>query len=145
MTTEHDKLAVMRYLDGEMTAGERSAFECHLEDCPECQKTLAELSTLKEVTRHMKIADLPQTVWDRYWTGVYNRIERSVAWFLFILGAAMLVAYDIYQIITDPTLESYVQLALMLLIVGFAVLLLSVIREKIAVNRTDRYQREVKR
>jgi hypothetical protein len=93
----------------------------------------------------MKIADLPEAVWDIYWTGIYNQIERSVAWILFIIGSVMLIGYGLYQVAIDPGIESFVRLALMLMGAGFAVLFLSVVREKMAVNRADRYISEVKR
>ena len=145
MSLDQDKMNLMRYLDGEMTASERTDFERHLETCDECRRFLADMSELKEVTESMKIADLPETVWEKYWTGIYNRIERSVAWFLFIIGAVMMIGYSMYQAFTDPTIDSFVRLAGTLMVAGFAVLLLSVIREKFAVNRADRYISEVKR
>ena len=145
MSLDQDKMNLMRYLDGEMTASERTDFERHLETCDECRRILADMSELKEGTESMKIADLPETVWEKYWTGIYNRIERSVAWFLFIVGAVMMIGYSMYQAFTDPTIDSFVRLAMTLMGAGFAVLLLSVVREKCAVNRADRYISEVKR
>jgi hypothetical protein len=93
----------------------------------------------------MKIADLPETVWEKYWTVVYNRIERSVAWFLFILGALILNIYWIYRVITDPSIRNIVGLGTILMVVGLAILFLSVLREKRAVNKSDRYISEIKR
>jgi len=145
MSCDQNKLQVMRYHDNEMTVLERTVFEDHLASCPECREALAGLTDLKEVTDRMKIADLPEAVWEKYWTGIYNRIERSVAWILFIIGAVMMVGYGLYQAATDPGVESFVRLALMLMGAGFAVLFLSVLREKLAVNRADRYISEVER
>jgi hypothetical protein len=145
MSCNQNKLQVMRYHDNEMTAAERAVFEDHLESCPECRETLAGLAGLKEVTDRMKIADLPEAVWERYWTGIYNRIERSVAWVLFIIGAVMMVGYSVYHAVIEPGIESFVRLALTFMGSGFAVLFLSVLREKLAVNRADRYISEVER
>ena len=136
---------LMRYIDGEMNAEERYVFEEHLKTCAECSSQLNEMAALKEVTDTMKIADLPEAVWEKYWTGVYNRIERSVAWVLFIAGSLILIGYWLYRVITEPALHNFVGLGLMLMLCGFLVLLLSVIREKFAVNRADRYISEVKR
>lgn len=136
---------LMRYVDGEMRPEERAAFEEHLKTCPECTAQLRDMTALKEVTDTMKIADLPETVWEKYWTGVYNQIERSVAWVLFIAGSLILIGYWFYRVITDPGLYNIVGLGFMLMLFGFLVLLLSVIREKHAVNRVDRYISEVKR
>ncbi len=145
MTFDEHQMRLMKYMDNELDAHERAAFEEHLAECDSCRKTLGEFSRVKEVTDSMKIADLPETVWDRYWDGVYNRLERSVAWFLFILGALVLNLYALYQFIVDPSVDSVVRFGVILLGVGFAVLFLSVFREKLAVNRDDKYIREVKR
>ena len=142
---EHSELQVMRYIDGEMASVERDEFERHLATCASCQKTYEELSELKEVTDSMKIANLPETIWEKYWTGVYNRIERSVAWFMFILGALIVNVYWFYKVITDPSIRSFVGFGTVLMIAGLAVLFLSVLREKTAVNKSDRYISEVKR
>ena len=93
----------------------------------------------------MKLADLPEVVWEQYWDKIYNRIERKVAWFLFIIGALIINGYWIYRVVTDPKLYNIVGLGIVLMIVGFALLFLSVVREKFAVNKVDRYISEVKR
>ena len=136
---------LMLYFDGEMSPEEQLEFENHLAGCESCRTALAEMSALREVTDTMKLADLPEAVWEKYWTGVYNRIERSVAWIMFIIGAIILNGYWVYRVITDPGIKSVVGLGTVLMTAGFAVLLLSVFREKRVVNRADRYISEVKR
>jgi len=135
----------MRYVDNEMSISERIDFEEHLQTCESCRNKLRDMSIVKEVTDTVKIADLPEVVWDRYWTGVYNRLERSVAWFIFILGSLMVSLYGLYKVVTDPGMKSFIGFGIILMLVGFAILLLSVIREKLTVNRSDRYISEVKR
>ncbi|MBT4482194.1 MAG: zf-HC2 domain-containing protein [Candidatus Latescibacteria bacterium] len=145
MILEEHQSNLMRYIDREMDENERKAFEKHIETCETCKQLLSDFSMVKEVTGSMKIADLPEAVWDKYWEKIYNRIERSVAWFLFITGALILNGYWIYRAITDPGLYTLVGLGTVLTIVGFLILFLSVLREKLTVNKSDRYISEVKR
>jgi len=145
MICDDNEINVMRYIDGEMDNVEREAFEKHLETCDKCNDFHKEMSALKGVTDSMKIAELPEAVWEKYWSCIYNRIERSVAWFFFILGSLILTGYSVYKAITDPSLYSLVGVGVVFLIVGLAILLLSVLREKMAVNKVDRYISEVKR
>jgi predicted anti-sigma-YlaC factor YlaD len=145
MTVERHTLDLMRYIDREMTAEERLEFEKHLAVCDQCRNMLNEMNQMKEATDTVKIADLPEAVWERYWTGIYNRIERSVAWFLFIAGALILTLYGLFKVVTDPGVTTIVGLGVIFLVVGFAVLMLSVLREKLAVNKVDKYISEVKR
>ena len=135
----------MRYIDGEMDTQERDVFKEHLESCNICRDMVRELFSLKEVTDTMKIAELPEAVWEKYWAGVYNQLERSVAWFFFILGSLMIAGYSVYKAVTDPGLHSFVSLGAVFAVIGFAILFLSVLREKFAVNKKDRYSSEVKR
>ena len=145
MACNHSEIDVMRYIDGEMSSEERETFKKHLETCDRCKNLLNEMSSLKEVTDSMKIADLPEAVWEKYWSDIYNRIERSVAWFLFILGSLILTGYSVYNMIRDPSLRNLMGLGVLLVVLGLAILFLSVLREKIAVNKADRYISEVKR
>ena len=141
---EHQKNLV-QYIDNEMDDKERISFEKHIESCETCKNLLRDYSNVKEVTESMNIADLPEIVWDKYWEKIYNRIERSIAWFLFIIGALILNGYWIYRVLTDPKLYNIVGLGTVLMVVGFAILFLSVLREKLTVNKADRYISEVKR
>ncbi len=145
MAFNHNEIDVMRYIDGEMNTTERDTFKKHLESCDKCKNILKEISSLKEVTDSMKIADLPEAVWEKYWNSIYNRIERSVAWLFFILGSLILTGYGIYNVIIDPSLHNIVGLGVLFVVIGLAILFLSVLREKIAVSKADRYISEVKR
>jgi predicted anti-sigma-YlaC factor YlaD len=145
MYADNHEQDCMRYLDGEMKPEERREFEIHLASCDSCRETCRDFTRLKEVTDSMKFADLPETVWDTYWNKVYNRIERSVAWFLFIIGALIINGYWLYKAVTEPVLTNILGLGLTLMLAGLAVLFLSVLREKTTVNKADRYIREVKR
>ena len=145
MTFEGHEQDVMRYVDGEMDAQERSNYERHLESCESCRTSLEEMTALKEVTDTMKIAELPEAIWEKYWTGIYNKVERSVAWFFFIIGSIIVSGYSIYRMIVDPGIDSILRLGIVLTVIGAAILFLSVLREKMAVNRKDRYISEVDR
>ena len=145
MTLEGHEQDVMRYVDGEMDIQERSNYERHLESCESCRTSIEEMTALKEVTDTMRIAELPEAVWEKYWTGIYNKVERSVAWFFFIIGSIIVSGYSLYCVIVDPGVDSILRLGIVLTVIGTAVLFLSVLREKMAVNRKDRYISEVDR
>ena len=145
MTLSEHKINLMRFIDGEMDDHERAEFEAHIEGCETCRGLLRDFSMMKEVTGNMRVADLPEKVWEKYWTGVYNKLERSVAWFFFVIGSLILTLYGVYEAVTEPGMDSIVRLGLILLLVGFAILLMSVVREKLTVNKSDRYISEVDR
>ena len=93
----------------------------------------------------MKFKPFPEMFWDEYWENVYNRIERGLGWILFSLGAIILLSYGAYELLKEfflnpkePLIE---KVGLGLLIVGFIVVFVSVLREKLMVRKIDKYRR----
>lgn len=102
------------------------------------------MARLKEVTAGMTLRRPPDEVWDSYWGGVYRRIERGIGWILTSVGAIVVLSYGVWQavrdLVADATLPVVIKVAILALIVGLIVLLVSVIREKLFVRRRDPYK-----
>jgi len=145
---ERYKILMMGYLDGELAPDEQKEFERMLADNPELQKEFNEYSQLKEVTQQMKFKQAPDDLWDSYWQRVYNRIERGIGWILVSIGAMICLAYFGYmfieQLINDPYLSGIAKFGIFAIVAGMAVLLVSVIREKLFSSQSDPYK-EIKR
>jgi hypothetical protein len=133
------------YLDGELDENGRQAVERHLATCANCSAEYQKLKKLAEVTNAMKFKEPAKEVWDNYWSGIYNRLERTTGWTIFVLGIAGLAAWATYAFVTDPTIEAVKKVLIGAPIIGLAVLLISVIRERIYKSKFDRYSKEVKR
>ena len=151
MTRDRDE-RISAYLDGELDPRERAAFEEELRRSPELADELASLQSMKEVTDSMKFEDFPDSAWDRYWEATYNRAERGIGWVLLSVGAMILVAAALFQVVpelvdwvlhseTDPWWE---RVGVAALCVGGAILIVSMIRERVFRFRRDPY-RGVKR
>jgi hypothetical protein len=76
---------------------------------------------------------------------VYNRLERRVGWTLTITGAAAALLVALYFLVVIPWAPAAVKLAVELLLVGLAVLFVSVLRQRLFMLKTDRYSRDIKR
>lgn len=139
---------MMAALDGEIDDAGRAELESMLVSDPDLRSEWDRLRGLKEVTAMMTLKKPPEEVWDRYWVSVYNRLERGVGWVLASIGAVVLVAYGLWNIartlIEDTTTPWFLKGAVLLLIVGSAVILVSVVREKFFTHRRDAYK-EVER
>lgn len=138
---EHD---VMRYLDGEMNDAERAAFEEHLAGCDDCRRALEELREVNRLTGSIVMKDPQDEFWDLYWKSIYRRLERRTAWVFMIAGIAMLVAYELYRAFSSFGRITFQKVALIVLVVGGVLLLVSVVRERIHQYRSDPYK-DVKR
>jgi len=142
------KARISGYLDGELDADERRAFERELARNAELRREFDALRGLKEVTDGMKLRDFPDQVWEQYWQGTYNRLERKIGWLLFSIGAAVFLAGGLYELAVALLQESadpwWVRFATGTICGGVAILCVSVVRERFHVWKRDPY-REVKR
>lgn len=79
-----------------------------------------------------------------YWSKIINRLERSVGWFMLITGCIILVVYALYKflliLLSDLQIDFIIKVSLFLILFGLVILIFSVIREKITVNRQERYK-----
>lgn len=144
MTCHDYRDLLMGYLDKELTDEQRRQFEEHLAGCSECRGELEQFKKLKAITDEVTLAEPEDRLWQDYWGGVYNRIERGIGWIVFSVAAILLTIYGgfkmIEEIVEDPQIGMLLKAGLLALILGLAVLFVSVLRERIFFWSKDRYR-----
>jgi len=144
MTCEEIRLQLMALLDGEQEPVNQEAIQRHLQSCPECSQHYEALTKLKKGTSDMKLLKLPEIYWQEYWTHVYNRIERGIAWILLSLGAIILLAIGGFHMardfFLDPAQPLLLRLGAGIFSAGAITLFVSVIREKLMIRKVDKYR-----
>ena len=144
MTCHEWKDMMMGYLDNELNDEQKRRFEEHLKGCPECTEELKEFRKLKAITDEVTLVEPEDKLWQDYWGGIYNRIERGLGWIIFSIAAILLIIYGgfraIEEILKDPTVEFIFKAGLLVLLVGLAILFVSVLRERIFFWKRDRYK-----
>ena len=138
------KELMMASLDGEISVEDRAELESHLAECADCRREFDEHRTLSELVGEIELPRPSQEDMMKYWPSVYAKIERGAGWGLVVIGALIWVAYGIFLFITDPTIGSMTKFLIALPVVGVLMLLISVIRERVSVSKTERYE-EVER
>ena len=92
----------------------------------------------------MALKPAPDEVWDSYWASVYSRFERGVGWIFASIGAIILLAYGAWKgvedLLADTALPWFIKAALLALLFGLIVLLVSVGREKLFIGSRERYK-----
>jgi hypothetical protein len=133
-----------KYLDGDITTEEQTELNSILISDSELKKEFDEQVRIKEVLKKMKLKNPSVEVWDSYWLGVYNRLERGLAWILVSIGAIILIAYGAYEAISemlkDTSTPGIVKIGISALITGGVILLFSVLREKLFTRNHDKYK-----
>lgn len=139
---------MMAALDDEIDATGREELDRMLRSDPGLRSEWERLRKVKEATKNMTLRKPPEEVWDRYWVSVYNRAERGIGWILASVGATVLVSFGLWKFVEalfeDKSMPGFIRVSILLLIVGLAVLLVSVVREKFFTGRRDAYK-EVER
>ena len=144
MSCEKYKDMLMGFLDDELTVEEKQQIEEHLADCATCTTELEDFKRLKSITDNLSLFQPEDKVFSEYWSSIYNRIERSVGWILLSVSGMALVFYAGYKmvedIVKDPDVAIVFKIAMIGFIAALAILLISVLREKLNLRKKDRYK-----
>lgn len=144
LPNERVRSLMMAALDNECSPAERRELEEALQQDPALQSEWRELQRVKEVATMMSVRKPPEEVWSSYWAQVYARNERKVAWLLISIGAVVLLAWGLWQFILNILgamgLPDFIKFAIGILSLGIVVLAVSVVREKLFVNKHDPYK-----
>jgi len=144
MTCHDWKDLMMGYLDNELNDEQKRRFEEHLKSCSECTEELKEFKKLKEITDEVTLVEPEDRIWQEYWGGIYNRIERGLGWILLSVAGIVLIIYGgfkaIEEIIKDTSVELVFKVGLLILLAGLAILFVSVLRERCFFWTRDRYK-----
>ena len=142
------QVLMMGLLDNELDERQRQNVQSHLAQCKSCSEKFDSYKNLKKDTKEMKFKNLPEVYWDEYWQNVYNRIERGIGWIFFSIGAIILLSFAGYELLNEFFLNPKEPIGIKIGVafggVGFIVLFISVLREKLMVRKVDKY-RSVKR
>jgi predicted anti-sigma-YlaC factor YlaD len=145
MPEDSFKPLLMGYLDRELSESEIARVEGHLKECRDCSEELMEFRRLKEVTHNMRLIMPNDKTWEDYWSHVYNRLERRIGWVLVSIGVILLLSYAFYMIVDELMFRSgipvIVRIGVLALVVGLCTLLVSVLRERIFLSKSDKYER----
>ncbi|MFH1371198.1 MAG: zf-HC2 domain-containing protein [Planctomycetota bacterium] len=144
MNCQDYKDLMMAYLDEELDAEQQKMLEQHLASCDKCSAELNEFKELKQLTDNVKLVEPEDRIWNQYWGNIYNRMERGAGWILFSISAVILLIYAgfkaIEAVVEDAGVETWLKVALLALIAGLAILLVSIARERLYFFKKDRYK-----
>jgi hypothetical protein len=107
------------------------------------------MASLKESLAMMKFKEPSDVELEKYWASIYSRLERGAGWVLLSLGAILLLCYGSFRLleglIKDPTVDVVVKVGVVALVFGVVILFVSLLRERLAVRKADRYSKEIER
>lgn len=150
MTDDLDRAheLMMAVLDSECTDAERAEFAELLARRPDLAADWSRMQRVKEVTMTMGMARPPEEVWDRYRRTPFHRAERGIAWTMIAAGVGILGATSLWLWVESwlaSDLPLFVKIAMGSVMVGAALLIVSILRERWQLSKHDPYSKEVER
>ncbi|MFH0990398.1 MAG: hypothetical protein V1799_10335 [bacterium] len=146
--SEREQTILVKALEGTLSASERKEFDILLQANSDFAFEWRTMKPITEATMALKFRVPNEETWDRYWAGVYSRMERGFAWLLMSIGGAIIIALALFQgsmaIAQDTAMPLIFKIALGVLFLGVGVLLVSVIREKWVIGKTDKYKEVIR-
>ena len=140
MKCEEIEVALSGYLDRELTQQIRQRVEIHLRNCQRCQQVLEEIQRVQSSTSRLALERPTKEEWQKMQVSILERISRKLGWLIFTVWSALTAFYGIYKYATEPD-EPLIQKILFFgIIVGIAVIFLSVLSQRIRESRTDHYK-----
>ena len=136
-------ILIEKYFDKELTSEEKIEFESLLLK-EKYKNEFKEQKQVKEVLKSMKLKNPSVEVWDKYWLGIYNQVERGFAWIAVALGFTILIIYGsieaVEKLFANTRTPGIIKFAISALVIGGLILLFSVLREKFFTHRKDKYK-----
>jgi anti-sigma factor RsiW len=136
---DFDEALLSGYLDGMLTQQETQHVRLHLETCSLCNQTVSEMKALREVTMSSNFATPPDDHWDERPRGTLSRISFGLGWAIIIAWGVGILGFALGHLWSGP--ESLTEKLLIFgAVSGFALLLFSVLIDRLKKLESDRYR-----
>lgn len=128
------------YVDGELTQQQRQQVEVRCRDCPRCRQDLQDLRALRERLGRARLSEIGEDRWRESMDDTTVMTTRTIGWLLFVVAALALGAWLLAGFLTDTGIGPGIKLIFVAFYGGLAVLLVSVLRQRLIERRTDKYE-----
>ena len=135
---------VEKYFSEEISTEENLELKSILENDPGLNSDFNDQVKVKEVMKKMTLSNPKKEFWDRYWLSTVNRLDRKIAWVVILIGAIIVFSHTAYEVISklleNTAATPLMKFGILALIIGFVLLIISLVREKIYTYKRDKYK-----
>jgi anti-sigma factor RsiW len=128
------------YIDGELTQQERQRIRLHCEACSECRENLKELETLRRRIGETRLSVIGEDKWRENMNDPTVQTSRNIGWLIFIAGLLAAFGVALLGFITATDLTIGEKLIVFGVYGGLALLLFSVLRQRLIERKSDKYK-----
>jgi anti-sigma factor RsiW len=126
-------------LDGELNPDEAHQVNEHLTRCAACR---TEYEQLRETTGKLAAISFQEpddAVLAQVWKSPYSRLARNGSLIMIIGGYALLIGYGLFEFLVSGKEELPAKMGIGAVALGFLVLLVQLIRERVKTYKTDNH------
>lgn len=137
---EEYQILMMGYIDGELNAEQEATFKNHVYQCSTCAEELTQYQKLASLTDSLKLTEPADYEWERIYKSLSYKIESKGGWFFVIVGTAIVFGYLLYELCLDWEISATLRIGIVTTIVGFCLLMISAIRQRLRIKKYERYE-----
>lgn len=127
-------------LDHELTPEETREVNEHLIRCAGCRTEHERLRQSGGRLNFLSYQEPSDAVAARVWKSPYSRFTRNASLFMIVAGYVVLLGYAAFEFLTSGGEALPAKVGLAAIVLGFLILLLLLVRERVASYRTDPYK-----
>ena len=127
-------------LDGELTPEEARQVNEHLTRCAACRREYEELRETTGKLSAISFQEPEDAVLARVWRSPYSRLARNASLVMIIGGCAGLIGYGVFEFLNSGKEALPVKVGLAAVALGFLILLVQLIRERVKTCKIDPYK-----
>lgn len=135
---------MMGLMDKELSPEESRSVNEHLIRCASCREEYDLLCESSRKLSGLSYTEPDEKILNKIWKSPYSRFGRNAALGMILAGWLLLMGFGIFTALTAPNEPVLPKIGMAAVLLGFVILLLSLIRERIRGYQNDPYK-EVKR
>ncbi len=128
------------YIDGELTQQQRQRVQILCSQDEKAQALLEELQALRSDVGNATLSQYGEDKWRETMDDAGVQVTRGIGWLLLIIGALGIGGFVVLSFLADSSISVFMKLMIGGFYGGMAVLLISVIRQRLIERKTDKYK-----
>lgn len=129
------------FLDGELSQQESQRVLVHLSQCASCNKTYEQLKQIQGAVSQTYYPNMEQEKMNAVLQDLTSRRMFDFAWFAIVSGVLISIVFGVYHFWLDSSIPLYSKLVMSLIWGGGIGLFLTVLRQRLIVSKTDKYNK----
>lgn len=137
---QHVGALLSGFVDGELTQQQRQFVSLHCNNCETCREELARLQEVRERVGNATLSEVGEDKWRETMDDSTVQITRGIGWLIFIIGMLAIAGAGLMAFIFTNDMSIGMKLIFVGIYGGLALLLISVLRQRLIERKTDKYK-----